>query len=175
VKISPDQIEVQKVAGRSSSDSPILYILTKGGLHAMFSKDKDGTTISLGASPHVAITKWLAEQRDPELKWNEDFIQKGEDFIDDLQKSEESRYVKLRNAIFSPVVSSPASTADAYIVYDTINKSFTVTDGEDLRKSAESGEIGRLTLIRHVSLTEPACVAEDHPEFSDLIRGTHGE
>lgn len=174
MKIPEDQIETKKIAGVSGEGKPILYILSKGGLHAFFTKDKNDGVVSLGAAPHRAIATWLAEQRDPELKWNAEFIEKSEEFIDDLQKHEESRYLTLRKMMFANICKSPATDADAYLVYDVGNKSFTISDYNDLHKSVEAGEVNRYDLIRHISLTEPAFLAEDHPKFSDIVRSKRG-
>lgn len=175
MKIPESQIEIKKIVGTSGHDTPVVYIVTRGGLHALFTKDEKGDTVSLGASPHRAITRWLGEQKDPKVKWNDDFIQKGEAFKDDLQKHEAHRFLRLRKAIFGPQTTTPGCDQDAFIIYCVDQKQFMVSDREELEKSIQAGEISRHDVIRHCSLTEPFYLAEDHPGFADLIRSRDGQ
>lgn len=171
MKIPPEEIEIKKLAGTSGDGDPVLYVLSKGGLHAFFTKTKDEVK-SLGAAPHRAIATWLAEQHDPKIKWNEEFMAKGEDFVDDLQKSEANKFMQLRKALFAPVpdLPEPRYDYDAYLVYGVREKTFSISSAEEVREGIEKGEIRRYDMVRHASLMWPAHLVEDDPQFGELMR-----
>ena len=160
MKIPENQIELKKVVGTSGSGEPVLYVVSKGGLHAFFTKH-NGQVTSLGAAPHRAIASWLAEQKDPEIKWEKDFVEKHEDFEDALEKHERFVVEQVRNIVFGPKLDAPATSVDAYMVYSPEMQAYTVMDRGDLRKSLETGVVGRYDVIRHLSMTDYAVLGED--------------
>lgn len=81
MKIDKDQIAETFIAGKTKDGKNIVYVATHGGLHAFFCKDEDGNVSSIGAAPHKAIARFLAEKKEPGIKWNEDFNKS-----EDLQK-----------------------------------------------------------------------------------------
>lgn len=55
---------------------PVVEILLKGGLH-LITTLKDGKPATIGAGPHRAVARWMAEKNDPDIT------------IEELSKSEE--------------------------------------------------------------------------------------
>ena len=95
MKISADQIEDKGIAGKTEDGRPVVYILTKGGLHAFFVKTAEGIA-SIGAAPHLAIARFLAGKKE-KINWEEGF-EKSEN----LAKSEALQFQKLRKMMFMP-------------------------------------------------------------------------
>src|ERR1700676_1158015 len=140
MKISSDQIDTKSLAGKTGDGDPIVYIASKGGLHAFFYKNKDGNIESLAAAPHKAIAQWMAEQKDPKISWDSDFG-KSEDKI---AKYERKQFLRMRSLMFSPVLLSKSEDllCDRYFVYDIATKSITSQSLEEVSKNIQK-EIGR--------------------------------
>lgn len=172
MNITPNLIAVQQIAGSSKEGKPVLYVLSKGGLHAFFTKDTNGTVVTLGTAPHRAIAMWMAEKRDPGLKWDADF-KKSEVDYDSLHKSEAETFVKLHTLFFYPVEGADlikGEPKDEYFVYDTRTKVIGVMDSETVSESIKKGEIDRFCLIRPTDLSEPPSVMEFHPRYFSFFR-----
>lgn len=73
MKIDKDQMAETFIAGKTSDGRNVVYVATHGGLHAFFCKDKEGNISAIGAAPHRAISRFLAEKKEPGIKWNEEF------------------------------------------------------------------------------------------------------
>ena len=166
MKIPREQIETRKIAGKTESGSPVVYIATKGGLHAFFAKNGEGQTEALGAAPHRAIAKFLAEKKDPKIKWEDDFLEKSED----LAKSEGDLFMKLRKMILMPCVDVGVKPEEIYLVYDTVEKNIEIIKKTDLIESLEKGEHDSYSLIRDACLTSPASIIKDHDDFSKFFK-----
>jgi len=52
------------------NNTPVLYIETFGGLHAIFA-NRNGQVESLAALPHKGMSVWLAGKKCPEIKWDQ--------------------------------------------------------------------------------------------------------
>jgi hypothetical protein len=172
MQITHDMIQTQKIVGVSSKGKPLVYILSKGGLHAVFTKDDSGTVLVLGTSPHIAITRWLSEKRDPGLSWDAQFT-KSEIDQDELKKSEGQAFLKLREAFFYPAIENGLEKSENctdYLVYDTSTKVIGMMDLETVLESIEKGEIDRFCLVRRSDLTEPPTSVEFHPVFSTYFK-----
>ncbi|MGH7240716.1 MAG: hypothetical protein ACREGB_00275 [Candidatus Saccharimonadales bacterium] len=168
MKIPSEQIDIKQIAG-TSGDHPIVYILTKGGLHAFFTKDSGGQIISLGAAPHRGIAQWLCEQKDKSIKWNDDFIQKAEANYANLQKAEADQYLKLRNMMFAPIPLEPLENVEnLFIVYDTGSKIIGIMEKSDVVEGIKSCEIDRFCLIRHINLASAPVIVEKHDIFAEI-------
>lgn len=167
MKISADQIDTKAYAGKSGEGHPIVYIASKGGLHALFCKNKEGNVESLAAAPHKAIALWMAEQKDPKIEWDKDFVSDGED---KLARSERERFERLRKIMFrtSNLEKSDKLPSDRYLVYNTKKRWINHATKADLIKSIEEGRVDRLCLVRNFALTEPVYTVETHPEFKDV-------
>jgi hypothetical protein len=167
MKISADQIDTKAYAGKNGNGDPIVYIASKGGLHALFCKNKEGNVESLAAAPHKAIALWMAEQKDPKLVWDKDFVSDGEDR---LARSERERFDRLRKIMLTPttLAKSEKIPSNRYFIYNVKEKWIEHATKEDLIKSIESGRVDKFCLVRNFALIEPVYTVESHPEFKDV-------
>jgi hypothetical protein len=154
MKISADQIEKRTIAGTTKDGNPIVYVITKGGLHAFFSKSKDGEIETLAAAPHRAIAKWLAEKRSPDISWKEV----------DLEKAEIDLFQRVRNVVFSKPIDTPAQPErQSYLVYNIAQ-----CDIEVMTKSEIEANLTRMNayaLVKDLSLTKPVELLKNCTDF----------
>jgi hypothetical protein len=154
MKLKDTDIAVKSIAGECKDGKPIVYIQTTGGLHAVFKKAKDNQIEAIAAAPHIGIMKWLAEKKEPDLKWKEGFEN------DDLNKSEQVYFQELRKMIFSPKTETPINkNEDMYLVYDYNNSKIELIQKEELIDVAKSSP--EHLLIRKSSLEEGIMTKED--------------
>jgi hypothetical protein len=140
MKIPAEEIKTKEIAGETKDGRPVVYIETVGGLHAFFCKDEDGKISALGAAPHAAIAKFLAEKKE-DIEWNE------------IKKSEEiSLFDRLRDAIFMPSLPEPVGDENLFAVYDISKSEIEIMYSEELL----SKNISEWALVRSLALTEPA-------------------
>lgn len=66
MQITQNEIEFKRKVGKSGSRD-IYHVKTRGGLHVM--ARSDGTV--LGAGPHRAVARHLAQKFEPEAEWTE--------------------------------------------------------------------------------------------------------
>jgi len=66
VQITQNEIEFKRKVGKSGSRD-IYHVKTRGGLHVM--ARSDGTV--LGAGPHRAVARHLAQKFEPDAEWTE--------------------------------------------------------------------------------------------------------
>ena len=162
MKINDNQIETKAFAGKAGDGSPLVYLVTKGGLHAIFKKNKDGAIESIAAAPHRGIAQWMAEEKDKEIKWDSDFLSKSDE---ELVATEQELFDKLRNVFFLPERLGKSTKTDVYMVYDTGNVTIQLTKKEDLKEELELGLTYDYWLVRNFALNEPVYLLKDHPEF----------
>lgn len=67
--IPVNQIAYRKTVGKLDGDA-IVELATKGGLHLIV-RAKRGKTETLGAGAHRAISRFIAEKREPNIQWTE--------------------------------------------------------------------------------------------------------
>ena len=158
--IKEEQIAEKKLAGVSGKDSPVLYIVSKGGLHAFFTK-KDGQIESLGAAPHKAIAMWMAEKRDPELKWNKEFLSKTEYDQSDLAKSIKRKFEEIRVMFFDPIIQKSENISEEYTVYDYANKTFLSMNKSEIIESVINKSLDKLAMVRPSDFSGPVKFAQD--------------
>lgn len=177
MKITEDQIDIKKIAGKTGSGSPVVYVVSKGGLHCFFTKKENGEVVSLGAAPHRAIALFFAEQQEPSIKWEDEFIQKGEAYEDTLQKSEATRWHRLRDLMFCQNLEyrQPPTNAQVFVIYDAGSKDFQVAQRDEVTEMIQKGEMDRYDLIRPVNISRKAELLEDDPDFGEAFRkrGSH--
>jgi len=166
MKISSDQIDTKSLAGKTGGGQPIVYIASKGGLHAFFYKNADGNIESLAAAPHRAIAQWMAEQKDPKIEWDSDFG-KSEDKLAVFDKN---RFHRLRSLMFQQTVLSKSENipSNQYLVYSIPAQIIVIQTAEELTKNIKDGGISRSCLVRNLALIEPVCLISDHPKFKDV-------
>jgi hypothetical protein len=145
MKLSADQIDTKAVAGKTSDGRPVVYVLTKGGLHAFFCKNKEGQLVSIGAAPHRAIARFLAGKKET-VDWNDDFAKS-----ESLSKSEDDQFQKLRNLMFVPTFDDPIGPPDVLLVYDIQNSRFEIVKSEDFDRK----EYNDTCLVRSCALNRP--------------------
>ena len=61
----------------------------------------------------------MAEKKDPSITWKDDFMKSEETELEDLQKSQDSQFQRLRKAMFAPSVLTKSEPNDYYLIYDT--------------------------------------------------------
>lgn len=66
MQISQNEIEFKRKVGRAKGKD-IYHVKTRGGLHVMAL----GTGTVLGAGPHRAVARHLAQKFEPEAEWTE--------------------------------------------------------------------------------------------------------
>jgi hypothetical protein len=157
--ITEDQIADKKIAGTAGEGNPVLYIVSKGGLHAFFVK-KNGQIQSLGAAPHKAIAMWLAEKRDPDVKWNKEFLSKSEYERLDLAKSVARRFTEIRNMFFGEVCKSEGNSDD-YLVYDSFSRQFMSMTKAEIIAGVKSGTLDKFAMVRPADLSAPVSLAQE--------------
>lgn len=164
MKIGPEHIETNQFAGYTAQGSPIIYVLTKGGLHVFFTRGSDNGVTALGAAPHKAIAEWLVEQKEPGVKWNDSFKPA------EIAKSENAQSLKkherLRKIMFSPACDRPMQSEDRYLLYSKGSK-FEVVTHDQLAARLRKGE-DTFSFVRHMSFTDEAQLACVHPAFRGI-------
>lgn len=162
MKISADQIDKKAIAGQTKDGKPIVYIATRGGLHAFFMKDEDGSISAIGAAPHRAIAKFLAGKK-ADIEWKEDFHKSEE-----LEKSEEVLFQRLRSAIFSGTTGTDDKSG-IFMVYDVDNKTIEIMKKEVLEEEIKEGKISKFALVRDTSLSSRVAFAKDCDDLEHLF------
>lgn len=158
-------IAEKKIVGKTADGDPVVMVVTHGGLYAFFSKSGD-TVSTLGMAPHKAIALWMAEKKAGSIKWKDDFIKNENNELKELQKSNDSMFVRLRKLIFSPVVLQKTNeVSDYFIVYDTAKLDIAVLHRSEIWEGLFQKQIKLSYLIRNVNLTESVSLISDHKEF----------
>jgi hypothetical protein len=153
MKIKDTDIAAKSIAGEDENGKPIVYVQTTGGLHAVFKRAKDGSVESIAAAPHIGIMKWLAEKKEPNLKWKNNFNNSNE-----LEKAEESMFLRMRNIFFSPKTDAPLPNPNGLLmVYNIDNSSIQIIEKSELNKTS----IVSSSLIRDLSLNDVPKTLED--------------
>lgn len=154
MRIAPEHIQDKAVAGKTKAGHPILYVLTKGGLHAFFIKNDDGIE-SIGAAPHRAVAEWIAEKKYPGLEWDSEFVAR-----QGLEKSEKATFDRVRALMFSDQVldrtGELSKAEDVHFVYDPIAKVIEVMSMSQLRSQISKRE---WSFVRPVDLSAPVDIA----------------
>jgi|GEM_PF-3467646 len=162
MKISKEMIKKKKFVGTTGKGAPILLVETHGGLYACFAQNDKGEIETLAASPHKAITLFLAEKKGKNLKWREE--------LDELVKSKEAELSKnLKQKMFAPSALTK-SEIDCYLVYDFDEDSIIITKAEDLLELHKNKEIKPNSLIRKPDLSKEPVFAKDF-DFESLQKG----
>jgi hypothetical protein len=165
MKITADQIDFKAIAGETKDGRSVVYIATKGGLHAFFCKDEEGQIMSIGAAPHRAIAKFLAAKKE-KIEWSKDFEGDG------LNKSEADFFQKLRKVMFMDQVQlgdKAATMSDTFLVYDVRKSEIEVVKREDLEEQIKKGTVDKYALVRDMNLSQKVQVLKEHDEFADLF------
>lgn len=158
MKISDDLIKRKKVAGWTQDGRPLLLVETHGGLYAMFLKKKQGGFEAIAAAPHLAVCCFMAEKREPHVRWQEDLLHKSE------KQAEERAYRILKEAATADKVPGDENSGD-YIVWDPVNSLAAVMDVFTLRDAIKKGEVDPTDVVRRVELTDEPHMAVVHPDL----------
>ncbi len=165
MKIEENMIAVKEVVGKTSYGSPVVMIVTHGGLYAFFSKNSKNDIETLGMAPHKAIAAWMAEKK-AGISWTNEFKKYEETELEGLKKSQKQTFIKLRNALFSNALVKSNEKSDYYIVYDTETIQIGIMHKSDIQRSLDRKEIYKESFIRNLSLNEPVAFISKHPDFS---------
>jgi hypothetical protein len=155
MQIDESHIAYKKEVGKTSKGEPLLYIQSHGGLHAIFKKSKDGSIEAIAASPHLAITKWMAEKAAGKIEWDKDFEE------NKLTKSEpESQFEKLREIIFLPPLQKSINNNNLMLLYNLDKSTIELLTKDELLKV----ETEDLCVVRDLALNTPPLLLR---EFKD--------
>jgi hypothetical protein len=168
MQIKQDMIAEKKVVGKTSEGNPVVMVLTHGGLYAFFAK-RNNETETLGLSPHKAIGAWMAEKKDPSIKWSDGFLKSENNEYEDLKKSESDLFKRLRHALFSKSVNLQKSEEykDFYIIYNPRTFDIGIMHKADIKKELLAKNFDRYSIVRNINLSEPPVTIEFHGEFSN--------
>ena len=162
--IDEHMIAEQRVVGKTKSDTPVLYVMTHGGLFGFFTKSKKGVE-TLATAPHKAIAAWMAEKKAGGIKWNEDFA-KSEDGLADLRKSKADRFHKYHKLMFSSQ-GLDLKKSEYYFVYDMKKSEIGLLTKEEIKKrmNSFSSEDLKNFVVRNASLSDRPDLLIYHKEF----------
>ena len=165
--IDNNMIAEKHVVGKTRADTPVLYIMTHGGLHGFFTKSQDGAVETLATAPHKAIAAWMAEKKSGGIQWQKDF-KKTEQGFDSLQKSQHSRFEKFRTLLFDKRTTL-LEKSDFYLVYDTKRTMIgLLSKSEILERMTEKGIKKSEIIIRNASLSDTPDLLSLHGDFKDV-------
>ena len=162
MKIESGHIDKKEIAGTTKDGRSVVYIATHGGLHAFFVKSDSGEVTAIGAAPHKAIGKFLAEKKEPGIKWSEDFNK-----AESLSKSEDT-FEKLRKFMFATVPLMKSEPSDIYIVYKINQKEISAMKKSEVVDAIKSKEVSPYDLIRDLHAQRLAACVKDYEEFEDI-------
>ena len=157
--ISPEMIESKEIVGKNREGTPVLMIVTKGGLYAFFTKTEKGVK-TIGTAPHKAIGAWICEQQEDGITWNEGFL-KSEQFIgEDLKKSvnaQEDMFLYLRDIFFSKSAKSRENiSGDYYLFYDPYLFNIGIMHKSEIIKDYRDGKLSKSCMVRPATLSKSA-------------------
>ena len=152
MKIPSEEIEVKEIAGKTKDGEPIVYVETKGGLHAFFCKKNEGVE-AIGIAPHKEIAKFFAEKKNPDIVWNSSFLSKSE------SSPEQEMFDKLRSFLFLKTEPIEQNPQDVYVVYNTKDKEISLVKHEELHE--DLSKFDEYSLIRDLACTEEVKVLKD--------------
>jgi hypothetical protein len=159
MKIDKNQIETKAYAGKSGDGSPLVYVVTKGGLHIFFKKTEDGIE-SIAAAPHRGIAQFMAESKDKEIKWDKDFLVKSDE---DFLASDSQVFENFRKVFFAPERVQKTEKSSVYMVYDTGQASIELLQKDEVSVA----NFNPYCLVRNLALCEPIYLLRDHPDFKE--------
>jgi hypothetical protein len=162
MKIEPGHIDKKEIAGTTKDGKNVVYIATHGGLHAFFIKSDSGEIVAIGAAPHKAIGKFLAEKKEPGIKWKEDFLGKSE------AASKEDLFLKFRKFMFTDVPLQKTEQTDIYLVYRVDHLEIVAMKKHEVIESLKSGTISKYDIIRDINAFQKASCIKDHEDFEGV-------
>lgn len=77
MKLTRSQIKKQEVIGKLRGRD-VLGIETHGGLF-LVAAHRNGQLVTVGAGPHRAVAKYIAEHKEPDIRWSECLIKSDAD------------------------------------------------------------------------------------------------
>lgn len=165
MKIDKEQVAKKEIAGKRSDGSPVVMIVTHGGLFAFFSKNKKGEIETLGLAPHKAIAAWMSEKKVRDIKWEEGFL-KSEEAETDLKKNESNTFKRLRDTLFSSVLIKSEEKSPYYLIYDTKTVTIGIMHKAEIQEELDNKKIYAESYVRNINLNEPVQFISQHKEFS---------
>jgi len=165
MKIDDHMVSIKKTVGSRGNRSPVVMIVTHGGLYAFFSKNNNGDIETLGMAPHKAIAAWMSEKKARDIKWNEGFIKSECNELDNLKKSKGDSFTRFRNMLFSSTLLKNDTKSEYYIVYDTEKVIIGMMHKNEIQKEIDLGNVSKGTIIRNVNLNEKPQFVSNHGDF----------
>jgi len=165
MKIDKGMIAKKKAVGVRADGSPVVMIMTHGGLFAFFSKTKKGEIETLGMAPHKAIAAWMTEKKARDVKWKDGFMKSEDIEAEELKKNQDSTFLRLRKLLFSDDINKSEKSSDYYIFYDTKDIVIGLLHKTEIQSRLDSGDLYRESLVRNFSLNEPMEFVSQHKGF----------
>lgn len=156
MKLDKEHIAKKCTIGKTGDGRPIVYVLTHGGLHACFSKGASGEVETIAAAPHKGIMRYLAEQKDKDIEWNDEAHA-----IEPFARSEDYAALKKSMLNHSVVPNSSSSTVDLYLVYDPFIQTVEIEKAESIRSKVRSGDYRFGTVARLADYSGPITSVDD--------------
>lgn len=167
MKIDNEMVLKKEIAGKRKDGSPVVMLVTHGGLYAFFSKNENGGIETLGMAPHKAIAAWMSEQKARDIEWNSGFLKSEKtESLENLSKNKQNLYVRLRNLLFSDSLIKNTEKSDYYIIYDTKKINIGIMHKDEIQQKINSKEIYRESFVRNINMNEPCEILSLHKEFS---------
>lgn len=165
MKIEDHMIAKKDHVGNRKDGSPVIMIVTHGGLYAFFSKSKKGDVETLGMAPHPAIASWMAEKKAKDIDWNKDFHKNEDYFGESLKKNQNNDYSRLRSALFAPILKKSAEKSDYYIIYDTKSITIGIMHKKEIQKMLDDGDLYKHSFVRNINMNEDVEFISSHKDF----------
>lgn len=162
--IDKSMIASQQLAGKTKQGSPVLYIMTHGGLHGFFTKNKKNEVETLATAPHKAIAAWMSEKKAGGINWDKAFT-KSEPELASLSKSEKTRFDKFRDLLFSNKTTD-LQKSEYYFVYDIKKSVIGLLSEEEIKERVKDNPASQKGIVvRNASLNEWPDLLTYHKAF----------
>lgn len=162
LNLDAKEVDEKIEAGKTKDGRPVVYIYTKGGLHAFFTRKKKTSDIEpIGIGSHKAVAKWMAEKKE-DIKWKGDFA-KTED-CPSLIKSTDNKK-RLNRLLNNPkVFKDSTDKSDTLIVKDWRSKEIILIKKEDLLLAVKNQIIGNDVIVRDLNMCTNPMTASEYSE-----------
>jgi len=166
MKIEENMIASKVVAGKRASGSPVVMIVTHGGLYAFFAKNDKHEIETLGMAPHKGIAAWMAEKKVRDITWEPNFNKSEQTELEDLKKSHETFASKFKSSLFSAILVKSQAKSNRYMVYDSRSGSMGIMTKSEIQDLINKKGIYEWSFVRNTAFNEPVTFLRDHLDFS---------
>lgn len=151
LNLDAKEVDKKESAGKTSDGRPVIYIYTKGGLHAFFTRKAKTSQIEpIGIGSHRAVAQWMAEKKES-IKWEDTFNKKENEDFTNLTKSE-SNQKRLNAALNYHKTFENSEKSDKMIVKHWTSKEVVIMSEKDVKLAVTHGIIGADMIVRDLNL-----------------------